>query len=123
MSIALAVDHSLPQIKRISTRTAREQFSDLIGQVHYTGEPVLIERSGKPMVVLLSVESYEQLLVAQPVPEQIDKAAESITGMVDPLFGAFPELAAIPDEDLAWAKAQWDQSVEKQLHTMDGQAV
>lgn len=123
MSASIVINTPSLPIKRISTRTARNQFSDLIGQVHYTSEPVMIERAGKPMVVLLSVEAYEQLLIAQTALGQVDKPAEALSGMVDPLFGAFPELGAITDEDLAWAKAQWDQSVEKQLHTIDGQAV
>lgn len=32
-----------------------------------------------------------------------------------PLAGAFPELAAITDQDLAWAKQQWERGVDKQV--------
>ena len=107
--------------KRLNARAARNQFSDLVGQVHYTGEPVIIERSGKPMVVMLSVERYEQLLNEQSLPATAtasDKRREE--EIDDPLLGAFPELAAITDEDIAWAKALLNQGVEKQLRIIDG---
>jgi len=35
------------------------------------------------------------------------------------LFGAFPELAALTGEDLAWAGRMWDHSVEKQSRMLD----
>ncbi len=31
------------------------------------------------------------------------------------LFGAFPELAAITGDDIAWVKSLWHQSLDKQL--------
>jgi sulfur carrier protein ThiS len=30
-------------VKRMSAKEAREQFSDLIGSVHYSQEPVIVE--------------------------------------------------------------------------------
>ena len=121
MATTETTDTSLPDVKRISTREARNQFSDLIGQVHYTGEPVIIERSGKPMVVMLAVASYEHLLAEQPTqPPAVQVGEQPEQPVVKSLFGAFPELAAITDEDLAWAKAQWNQSFEKQLRIIDG---
>jgi len=62
MATPETTDNPLPDVKRISTREARNQFSDLIGQVHYTGEPVIIERSGKPMVAVVPVDVLEQHL-------------------------------------------------------------
>lgn len=121
MSTSVTIDNPLNKVKRVSTRSARDQFSDLIGQVHYTGEPVIIERAGRPMVILLSVESYEQLLSEQPAPSASGPVAEPAEQPVtDSLFGAFPELAAITDEDLAWVKQQWNQSLEKQMRIIDG---
>lgn len=126
MSTSVTIDNPLDRapldkVRRVSTRSARDQFSDLIGQVHYTGEPVIIERSGRPMVVLLSFESYEQLLREQTMPSALGQADEpAAQPVIDSLFGAFPELAAITDEDLAWVKEQWNQSLEKQLRIIDG---
>jgi prevent-host-death family protein len=108
-------DAALDSVKRLGTREARNQFSHLIGHVHYTSEPVIIERAGKPMVVMLSVETYERLLAGQ-----LSQSADAQEGerdqqqVTEPLLGAFPELAVITNEDLAWAKQLWNQSVEEQ---------
>jgi prevent-host-death family protein len=48
--------------KRMGAREARNNFSDLIGSVHYGHETVIVERSGKPMVAVIPVALYEQLI-------------------------------------------------------------
>lgn len=49
-------------MKRVVSATeARIRFGELIRRVVEEGEPVLVERGGKPYVVLLSVEEYERL--------------------------------------------------------------
>jgi prevent-host-death family protein len=40
---------------------ARKRFGELLEQVHYRGDEVVIERAGKPMGVLISAERYESL--------------------------------------------------------------
>ncbi len=47
---------------RISVREARNHFFDLLGQVHYGGQSVIIERAGKPMAAVVSVELFERLM-------------------------------------------------------------
>ena len=49
-------------VRRIGARDARNQFADLLGQVHYGGETIIIERSGKPMAALMPVAMMDQLL-------------------------------------------------------------
>lgn len=114
---------NLASVKRFGTRDARNQFSDLIGQVHHTGEPIIIERAGKAMVVMLSIEAYEELLTDQTTNSAARPAGvqEDDEQIAEPLFGAFPELTAITDEDLAWAKQLWNQSVEKQERIIAGE--
>ena len=48
-------------VRRVSSRDARAQFADLIGEVYYGNETVIIERKGKPMAVVLSPSAYEAL--------------------------------------------------------------
>ena len=48
--------------ERIGAREARNKFADLIGNVHYGGQVVIVERSGKPMVAVIPVEMYEQIV-------------------------------------------------------------
>jgi hypothetical protein len=47
---------------------------------------------------------------------QVDEPTEQ--PVTDSLFGAFPELAAITEEDLAWVKEQWNQRLERQLRIL-----
>jgi prevent-host-death family protein len=47
---------------RMGSREARNNFADLLGRVHYKGENVIVERSGKPMVAVIPVELFERLL-------------------------------------------------------------
>jgi prevent-host-death family protein len=49
-------------VRRISAREARNAFSDLIGSVYYSKEPVIVEKQGRPFVVVISPEDYERLL-------------------------------------------------------------
>ncbi len=47
--------------RRMSAREARANFADLLGQVYYTKEPVIVERKGRPFAVVISPEDYEYL--------------------------------------------------------------
>lgn len=96
-------------IKRIGAREARNHFADLIGAVYYSGEPVVIERSGKPMAVLVSIEQYERSLLTST-----DQTADATRT----LFGSFPELAALAEVDFDQAKQEWSQSIDKQLRIL-----
>lgn len=124
MSLVPEPQNDLAQMKRLSSREARNQFADLLGQVHYTSEPVLIERSGKPMVVMLSVDAYEKLLTAgsrQMNTSVVDPQEQPDASVDEPLFGAFPELAAITEDDLQWAKGLWNESLERQIRIINGE--
>jgi prevent-host-death family protein len=46
----------------IGAREARRRFADLLGRVGYGGEIAIVERSGKPMVALIPVDVYNQLI-------------------------------------------------------------
>lgn len=46
--------------KQVSVAQLRANLSDLIGTVYYGKEPVIVERKGKPMAVLISPEQYER---------------------------------------------------------------
>lgn len=45
----------------VSTTEARTHFEELMRQVVEDQEPVIVERGGKPQVVMLSVAEYERL--------------------------------------------------------------
>lgn len=47
--------------RRVSAREARSRFAELTDRVHYTGEPVVVEKQGQPFVALVSLEDLEVL--------------------------------------------------------------
>jgi prevent-host-death family protein len=46
----------------IGAREARNNFADLLGRVHYSQETIIVERSGKPMVAMIPIGLYEQMM-------------------------------------------------------------
>lgn len=48
-------------VKRMSSKEARDNFSDLLGSVYFTKEPVVVEKKGKPVAVVISPEQFEML--------------------------------------------------------------
>ncbi|HSH81134.1 MAG TPA: type II toxin-antitoxin system Phd/YefM family antitoxin [Herpetosiphonaceae bacterium] len=48
-------------VKTMSTREARATLSDVLGSVYYTKEPVIVEKNGKPVAVIISPEDFRRL--------------------------------------------------------------
>ena len=48
-------------VKRVSASQAKAQLSALAAEVAYGGQHVIIERRGKPLVALVSVDDLERL--------------------------------------------------------------
>ena len=49
-------------VTRMGAREARNNFSDLLGNVHYGDQVVIVERSGRPMVAVIPIEMYDRLV-------------------------------------------------------------
>jgi prevent-host-death family protein len=47
-------------VRRMSTKEARANFADLLGLVYYTKEPVIVERKGKPVAVVINPTDFEE---------------------------------------------------------------
>jgi len=47
---------------QIGSKNARDNFAELLGRVGFGREEIVIERSGKPMAVLIPMDVYEQLV-------------------------------------------------------------
>ncbi len=45
--------------RHISAREARAQFAEITDRVRYTGEPVIVEKQGRPFVALVSLDDLE----------------------------------------------------------------
>lgn len=48
-------------IKTINATTARKNFGKLLDEVSYQGHAFIIERKGKPMAAMISIEEYNKL--------------------------------------------------------------
>ncbi|MBA2662862.1 MAG: type II toxin-antitoxin system Phd/YefM family antitoxin [Bradymonadaceae bacterium] len=57
---------------RITTTQARAQFADAINRVSYGGERIVLDRNGKDVAALVSIEDLELL---QLLEDRIDVAA------------------------------------------------
>lgn len=62
--------------KRMSVRDARANFSDLIGAVLYTNEPVVIERKGRPAAVVISPQQFARY--QEQVMARLDRALDEL---------------------------------------------
>ncbi len=55
-------------VKRMSAKEARDRFAEMLGQVHYGKDTVIVEKQGKPMVAVIDVDRYERLAKAWDEP-------------------------------------------------------
>ncbi len=49
----------------LSATQARVNFGEVMRQVVEQERPIIVERAGKPQVVILSIEAYERLIASQ----------------------------------------------------------
>jgi len=50
----------------VSMVEAKSRLAELVGQVKFGGKQYILERRGRPMAMLISVEEYEQLRAQNP---------------------------------------------------------
>jgi prevent-host-death family protein len=62
----------MKMLKKISAVKARKNFGQMMDQVALRGDDYIIERSGRPMAVMIPMDRYNQILQAQK------KAKESL---------------------------------------------
>ena len=58
-------------VKTMGAREARSHFSQLLGQVHFGGQVVIVERYGRPMVAIIPVDDYQQLIAEREARFQV----------------------------------------------------
>jgi prevent-host-death family protein len=58
-------------VKTMGAREARNNFSQLLGQVHFGGQVVVVERFGRPMVAIIPLEDYQQLIAEREARFQV----------------------------------------------------
>ena len=46
----------------MGAREARSNFAELLRRVYYKGESIIVERSGKPMVAVIPIDLFQQVM-------------------------------------------------------------
>ena len=99
--------------KPIGMAQAKSKLAELVGRVVYGGERFVLERWGKPVAVLISVEEYRRLQeLAQaagerPLPPDLRRRQEQLVAqsrrlrvrLGDPVDGLVELLSTLPSED------------------------
>ncbi len=67
----------------VSMVEAKSRLAELVGQVKFGGKQYILERRGRPMAMLISVEEYEQLRAQ-------DAAAGLLASPLSPRAAATP---------------------------------
>ena len=57
--------------KTMSAREARNNFSQLLGQVHFGDQVVIVERFGRPMVAIIPMDDYRRLIAEREARFQV----------------------------------------------------
>jgi len=58
-------------VKTMGAREARNNFSQLLGQVHFGGQVVIVERFGRPMVTIIPLKDYQRLIAEREARFQV----------------------------------------------------
>jgi prevent-host-death family protein len=58
-------------VKRMSAKEARDRFAEILGQVHYGKDTVIVEKQGKPVAAVISMEDYTQFTEARTEPFRV----------------------------------------------------
>jgi prevent-host-death family protein len=58
-------------VKTMGAREARNTFSQLLDQVHFDRQVVIVERFGRPMVAIIPVDDYQRLVAEREARFQV----------------------------------------------------
>ena len=104
-------ERSTMVVKRYSSREARANFSEILGMVYYTKEPVIVEKKGKPYAVLISPEQYDAMEKAEQRTWQLIDQLREQNADADPediLADVTAEVEAVRQEGYAREQQEQD---------------
>jgi prevent-host-death family protein len=103
---------------------AKSKLAELVGQVKYGGKRFILERRGRPMAVLISIDEFEHLRASAvqpetgtgaPLPPGLRRRQEALLARArrleqdlgDPVTGLAELLSTLPpDDDDFWIEIQ-----------------
>jgi prevent-host-death family protein len=77
----------------------KNRFGQVLREVARTGGPIIVERDGRPVAVILSIEAFDRL---RPRAETSDRRA-----LAQAAFGMWSERTDINDEWLELGRSRW----------------
>ena len=87
--------------KTVSATDAKNRFGGMLREVNQTDEPIVVERDGKPVAVILTMDAYERLL---PKERPLTRK-ESQTSYA---FGLWANRDDINEAWLADGRSRWE---------------
>ena len=89
------------EAKSLPATEVKNRFGRVLREISQTGGPIIVERGGKPVAVILSLGEYMRLQPqAAPPGEQID--------LLKATFGLWAGRADIDEDWLADGRSQWE---------------
>ena len=89
--------------KTVSATNAKNRFGGVLREVNQTDEPIIVERDGKPVAVILSMDAYQRLLPKERPLTLKDSPATYA-------FGLWANRDDIDEEWLANGRSRWESS-------------
>jgi prevent-host-death family protein len=88
-------------VRTLSATEAKNRFGALLREVARTGGPILVERDGEAVAVILSVSAYEEEC-RRPLPLAVDRL-----DLARAAFGMWAKREDIDDEWLGRGRRRW----------------
>lgn len=88
-------------LQSLPATEVKNRFGRVLRQIAKTGGPIIVERDGKPVAVILSIGEYQRMQ-PQAVPD--DKQRD----LLEKAFGLWSQRAEIDDEWLADGRSRWE---------------
>ena len=58
-------------VRRLSAKEARDRFAEILGQVHFGKDTVIVEKQGKPVAAVIDMDRYERAMKAWEEPFKV----------------------------------------------------
>ncbi|MCI0395333.1 MAG: type II toxin-antitoxin system Phd/YefM family antitoxin [Chloroflexi bacterium] len=78
----------------------KNSIGRVLRQVSLSGKPIIVEKAGKPVAVIVSIEAYEQMQRQAILPGDEDKLKS--------VFGMWSDRKDIDDNWLMEGRARWE---------------
>lgn len=88
-------------VRTLSATDVKNRFGRVLREISKSGGPIVVERGGKPVAVILSVDEYQRSQGGTPLEAGKDQMAASS-------FGMWRNRSDIGDDWLAKGRDRWE---------------